>query len=41
MTAASEKVKLCCARIPFSFEVDRYNEQPANQPFDLYICIVA
>ncbi len=32
---------LCCARIPFSFEVDRYNEQPANRPFDLYVCIVA
>ena len=22
--------RLCCAKIPFSFEVDRYNEQPAN-----------
>jgi len=21
---------LCCAKIPFSFEVDRYNGQPAN-----------
>ena len=22
--------RLCCAKIPFSFEVDRYNGQPAN-----------
>jgi hypothetical protein len=24
------KNPLCCAKIPFSFEVDRYNGQPAN-----------
>jgi hypothetical protein len=23
-------MELCCAKIPFSFEVDRYNGQPAN-----------
>ncbi len=22
--------RMCCAKIPFSFEVDRYNGQPAN-----------
>jgi len=28
--AKTLSVPLCCAKIPFSFEVDRYNGQPAN-----------
>jgi hypothetical protein len=30
-------VILCCAKIPLSFEVDRYNGQPANNRLTLYI----
>jgi hypothetical protein len=30
---------LCCAKVPFSFEVGRYDGQPTNQPFNLYITI--
>jgi hypothetical protein len=29
---------LCCAKIPFNFEVDRYNGQPANNRLPLLCC---